>query len=60
MNKFDQKAIQTTDNKRKAVPSAERIIATAFWNYKGVVFNGYLKDNKTNTRAHYASFLDDL
>lgn len=46
--------------KAKVVPSAGKIMATVFWDAKGVILVDYLKSQKTITGAYYVGLLDKL
>lgn len=46
--------------KGKTVPSAEKFMATVFWDSHGVVLIDYLQKGKTITKENYASRLDHL
>lgn len=46
--------------KAKVVPSANKVMATVFWDARGVIFIDYLQKGKTITGEYYASLLDQL
>ncbi|CAK9809282.1 hypothetical protein ANTQUA_LOCUS5971 [Anthophora quadrimaculata] len=51
---------RSTPKRAKAVLSAGKVMATVFWDSRGVIFIDYLQKGKTITRAYYASLLDRL
>lgn len=46
--------------KAKTVPSAGKVMATVFWDSRGVVLIDYLEKGRTITGEYYASLLDKL
>jgi len=46
--------------KAKTVPSAEKMMATIFWDSYGVVLIDYLEKGKTINREYYAALLKQL
>ena len=44
----------------KTQPSAGKVMATAFWETKGVILMDILSKESTITKAYYANFLDQL
>lgn len=44
----------------KTGPSAEKIMATVFWDSQGIILIDYLKKGKTISGAYYSSLLDLL
>lgn len=46
--------------KAKTVPSAGKVMATVFWDSRGVILIDYLEKGKTITGAYYATLLDKL
>lgn len=46
--------------KAKTVPSAGKILATVFWDAKGIIFMDCLEKGKTITGLYYANLLDKL
>ena len=47
-------------NKFKMQPSAGKVIATVFWDAKGVIMLDFLPKNSPITGVHYANLLDQL
>ena len=52
--KFDE----FTPKKVKMVPLAGKIMATVFWDSRGIIFTDYLEKRRTITRQYYANLLD--
>lgn len=46
--------------KAKVVPSAGKVMATVFWDAKGIILIDYLEKGKTITGVYYASLLSKL
>ena len=46
--------------KAKTVKSAGKVMATVFWDSRGIIFIDYLEKGETITGAYYASLLDRL
>lgn len=46
--------------KAKTVPSAGKVLASVFWDAKGVLFVDYLQKGKTINGVYYATLLDEL
>ena len=46
--------------KFKTQPSAGKVIATVFWDVKGVIMLDFLPKRSTRTRVYYANLLDQL
>ena len=46
--------------KAKTVCSVDKVMATVFWDSKGIIFIDYLEKGKTITGEYYASLLDRL
>jgi [histone H3]-lysine36 N-dimethyltransferase SETMAR len=46
--------------KAKVVPSAGKVMATVFWDSKGILLIDYLQKGSTITGVYYASLLDQL
>lgn len=44
--------------KAKTVPSAGKVMATVFWDSKGIIFIDYLEKGRTITGQYYAQLLD--
>jgi histone-lysine N-methyltransferase SETMAR len=51
---------ESVPKKAKTVPSAGKVMATVFWDSRGVVLIDYLQKGKTITGAYYSSLLDKL
>ena len=51
---------ETGSEKAKTVFSAGKVMATLFWDSRGVILIDYLQKGKTITGAYYASLLDKL
>lgn len=51
---------ETAPKKAKTVPSAGKVMATVFWDCKGVVLIDFLEHGRTITGSYYASLLDQL
>ena len=52
----------TTSNKEilkkaKAIPLARKVMATVFWDSKGIILVDYLENEKMITRQYYADLL---
>lgn len=46
--------------KAKTVPSAGKVMASVFWDARGIIYIDYLQKGRTITGAHYANQLDQL
>ena len=46
--------------KAKTVPSAGKVMATVFWDSKGVIYINYLEKGKTITGLYYGEVLDQF
>jgi histone-lysine N-methyltransferase SETMAR len=46
--------------KAKTVASVSKVIATVFWDARGIIFIDYLQKGKTITGVYYANLLDKL
>lgn len=46
--------------KAKAVPSAGKVMATVFWDARGIIMIDYLEKGKTINSAYYTALLDSL
>lgn len=44
--------------KAKTVPSAGKVMATVFWDSRGIIFTDYLEKGRTITGQYYADLLD--
>lgn len=51
---------EPTPKKAKTVPSAGKVMATVFWDSKGILLIDYLQKGKTITGEYYANLLDKL
>lgn len=51
---------ESAPKKAKTVPSAGKVMATVFWDSRGVVLIDYLEQGRTITGAYYSSLLDKL
>lgn len=51
---------EPTPKKAKVIPSAGKVMASVFWDAKGILLIDYLAKGKTITGAYYASLLDQL
>jgi transposase len=50
----------TTAEKAKTVASASKVMATVFWDARGIIFIDYLQKGKTITGVYYANLLEKL
>lgn len=51
---------ESATKKAKSVPSAGKVMATVFWDARGIIFIDFLEKGKTITGQYYASLLDRL
>lgn len=51
---------EPASKKAKCVPSAGKVMASVFWNAKGILLIDYLEKGKTITGEYYASLLEKL
>lgn len=51
---------KSAPKKAKVVPSAGKVMATVFWDYKGVLLIDYLAKGKTINSDYYCNLLDKL
>ena len=49
---------ESAPKKAKTIPSAGKIMATIFWDSRGIILIDYLQKGKTITGEYYASLLD--
>ena len=49
---------ESAPKKAKTVPSAGKIMATVFWDSRGIIFTDYLEKGRTITGQYYADLLD--
>ncbi|XP_012060732.1 PREDICTED: uncharacterized protein LOC105623969 [Atta cephalotes] len=52
------KSSESASKKAKTVPSAGKIMATVFWDSRGIIFTDYLEKGRTITGQYYADLLD--
>jgi len=52
------KSGEFTPKKAKMVPFARKIMATVFWDSRGIIFTDYLEKRRTITGQYYADLLD--
>jgi histone-lysine N-methyltransferase SETMAR len=46
--------------KKRLVPSAEKVMASVFWDAEGILFIDYLENGKTITGEYYSNLLTRL
>jgi hypothetical protein len=51
---------ESAPKKAKTIPSAGKVMATAFWDSQGIILIDYLEKGKTITGASHSSLLDRL
>ena len=51
---------ERTPKKAKMVKSADKVMATVFWDTRGIIYIDYLEKGQTITRDYYASLLHRL